>query len=221
MSDYGVVCLTSLAEIQFDSRKTMKSYVLESTGTASSCSISTDSLVFVKGKAGIADLPVYGTASGGTYSFFTFDDSDNSSTAVSLDYMVCTPALAITPAAGDDYGLMVMNSDGTVQFDSRAIKEDEHFVITDYWLRQDLVGDPDAAGAQFITSDTAEYFEIRRNTGATIDPELQAVTGVQFNGTNGEFPKFVNFITSGSFEFGFTTDYYPNNSVLLIAELDV
>ena len=221
MNDYGLVSFTALGSVQFDSRKQMNSFVVDSSGTGSSAPISTDSLVFVKGKAGLTGLYVYGTASGGNYSFRTYNPSNQTTASVSLSYLVCTPAKDVTVAAGDDFGLIVKSPDGTVQFDSRAMIEDEHFNITDYWVRQDQPGNPDASGSDILTTDTAEYVELRRNSVVQIDPEFQQVSGIRFSGTNGEFAKFVSIERSGSFESGFSTVYNNNRASILIAELDV
>ena len=217
---YGLVCKTSSGEIQFDSTKQMNSYVISSRGNASSVTVGSDCLVFIKGNSTTTDKVIWGELSGNTYTFKAFDDVTRTNSTVTLDYFVCTPSKDITPAVGDDYGLRVYNPDGTVQFDSRSVKNDKHFSINDYRARLTMTGD---ATDGDLNSSTSEYIEIKRYSSfSATNSEEYVISGVQSLTTAGTQYKYY-----GHARFEITTElgafyqivYATNLKTILIAQL--
>lgn len=217
---YGLVCKTASGEIQFDSTKQMNSYVISTYGSASSVTVGTDCLVFVKGNSTTTDKVIWGELSGSTYTFKAFDPTTRTNTTVTLNYFVCTPSKDITPATGDDYGLQVYNPDGTVQFDSRSIKSDKHFSINDYRARLTMTGDTTDGD---LNSSASEYVEIKRYSSfSATNSEEYFIRGVQSLTTAGTQYKY-----SGHARFEIITElgtfyqiiYATNLKTILIGQL--
>ena len=120
--------------------------------------------------------------------------------------------------AGENYGLLVKNPDGSVQFDSRSVQSDSHFTVTDYHGRKTLNGDATSA---VLTTDSAEYVELLRTSQFSGLGNLYSLTGIQFFGTGNNQPKFWSFTRATDFQGNVVTTYQQNLSAILIAELDV
>lgn len=222
MNDYGLAVQSATGATMFDSRKQMSSYVVADYGTASSVDIESDDLVFVQGSSAVSSKIIYADVSLGlptsTVTFKGFDEATNTSSTVSLSYLHVKPSKDVAVPAGENYGLLVKNPDGSVQFDSRSIQSDAHFAITDYHGRKTLAGD--ATSAVLIT-DSAEYVEILRNTQFGGIGNFYSITGIQFFGTGGNSPKFWSYTQVTDPQQNTTRTYQQNLSAILIAELDV
>lgn len=221
MNDYGLVVNNAAGDIMFDSRRQMDSYVVASYGNASSVTTKFGDLVFVKGDSSVSDELIYIEPfdfSGGsttTRSFFKYDPTTQSSTAVSLDYIHVAPSANIAPDTGDDYGLLIKSPDGSVQFDSRSIKSDAHYSITDVWRRLELFGN---GTGPTLTTTSAEYVELTRSTSVSVSVG-ESVRAIKFTGTNGNVPKYMDYIVTGIFNP--VLNYRNNTTAIFIAELDV
>jgi hypothetical protein len=220
---YGLVCKTASGEIQFDSRKQMSSYVVTSRGNASSVSVGTNCLVFIKGNSSTVDKVIWGSLSGSVYSFNAFDIVTRTNTSASLDYIVCTPSADISIDAGDDYGLRVYNPDGTVQFDSRSVKDSKHFVITDYQARLTLSGNSADATQPFLASTSSDYVEIKRYSDFdATNAQEYSVFGVRTTGTGGAQAKYeahARFAITGEFGTFYQIIYATNLYTILTSQL--
>lgn len=221
-NDYGLAVKSATGATMFDSRKQMSSYVVADYGTGSTVDIKTGDLIFVQGSAALSSLIIYadiGLGSGtGTVTFKGFDQATNTTTTVSLSYLHVTPSKEVAIPSGDDFGLLVKNPDGSVQFDSRSVQSDAHFAITDYHARKTLTGD---ALASVLITDSAEYVEILRNSNFSGIGNSYSITGVQFFGTGGNSPKFWSYFQVKDFNQNVIRSYQRNLSTILIAELDV
>ena len=217
---YGLICKTTSGEIQFDSRKQMNSYVVSARGTASSVTVGPDCLVFIKGNSSTTDKVIWGELSGTTYTFKTFDVTTRTTNTVTLDYFVCTPCKDITPEVGDEYGLRVYSPDGTVQFDSRAVKDDKHFRVTDYRTRLTLIGDGSDGD---LTTNTTEYVEIKRySLFSPVNADEYGVSGVlslTASGTQYKYYGHVRFETVTLLGTFYQVVDATNLKTILIAEL--
>ena len=221
---YGLVCKNANGDIQFDSTKQMDSYVVSARGTGSSVTVNSSCLVFVQGTSSTSGKTIWGDVSGNTLTFKAWSPlPSNSNTTVSLPYIVCSRSTDIIVPSGETYGLRVYNPDGTVQFDSRSVKNDKHFTITDYQERLTLNGNPFDVNEPFLTTSTSEYVEIKRYSSNSIASAQEfTISGIKSSGTNGKTYKYhgqVRFeITTelGTFYQDFNT---TNFSTILIAKL--
>ena len=220
MNDYGLVVNNENGNVMFDSRRQMNSYVLYDYGSGTGVTAQGDDLVFVKGTAAVSSLIIYArqvlALPNSSWEFRGYNASTGADTAVTLDYMHIVKSADVTPDAGDDFGLMVKNPDGSVQFDSRSMKSDTHFSITDYHARKSLAGN---SSGPTLVSNTGEYVEITKNTDVQIFGGIDSVRGVQWFGGNS--PKYWAYTTSAPFGQPPATTYQTNQAPLFIAELDV
>lgn len=220
---YGLICKTASGEIQFDSTKQMSSYVITSRGNASSVTVGANCLVFIKGNSSTVDKVIWGDLSASTYTFKAFDITARTNSTVSLDYIVCTPSADVSIPAGDDYGLRVYNPDGTVQFDSRTVKDSKHFAITDYQARLTLTGNSADATQPYLTSTASEYVEIKRYSDfAATNAQEYSIFGVKTSGTAGAESKYeahARFAITGEFGTFYQIVYATNLYTILSAQL--
>jgi hypothetical protein len=219
-NDYGLSVTNANGGIMFDSRRQMDSYVVSSYGNGNGVVGTITDMVFVKGDASVSNELVAcdrtfnqdGTVA---YVFKTYDPATKTLADVALDYIHVRPSGLITPATGEDYGLQVRSPDGSVQFDSRSIKTDAHYLVTKIWRRLELYGN--GLGSA-LTTDSAEYIEIARTTGVSVSIG-ESVSAIKFTGTNGNIPIYHDYIVTGIFTP--ITSYRYNKTSMFIAELDV
>ena len=221
MNDYGLAVNSASGNIMFDSRRQMSSYVLYDYGSGTGVTTQGDDLVFVKGSAAVQSLIIYAktvlSSPTSSYEFRGYNPSTGADSLVTLDYLHIVKSADVSPDVGDDFGLMVLNPDGTVQFDSRSLKSDTHFSITDYHARQSLAGNA-SIGPNLVTT-TAEYVEITKNSEVTMFGGLRVIEGVQWVG--GNTPKYWNYAEQTPIGLPTVTTYSTNQKPLFIAELDV
>ena len=217
-NDYGLSVNNANGDILFDTRRQMDSYVVASYGTDTGVSGTIKDMLFIKGDVSVKDKMVFcdRVFNGGLvdFTFKTFDPSTKAIATVSLSYIHVMPSGLITPDAGDDYGLQIKSPDGSVQFDSRSLKTDAHYVITDVWRRLELYGN--GLGAA-LTTDSAEYVEVGRTTGVSVTLG-ESVRAIEFTGTGGNIPIYHDYIVTGIFNP--ITSYRYNTTSMFIAELD-
>lgn len=222
MNDHGLVVHNASGQLMFDSRRQMNSYVVTSYGTASTINASSNCLVFIQGSTAVASKIVYGEDNAnGTFSFYTYDISTGTTASVNLSYICATPSSSVSVPAGETHGLLVRSPDGSTQFDSRTVTTDAHFRITDYFTRLELSGNSTDGTQPILTSDSAEYIELSRNTFFSSGFDTTIITGIHFLGATAAAPKFVRYIQVDDPETGVITTYNPNQTAILIAELDV
>lgn len=217
-NDYGLVVNNASGDIMFDSRRQMDSYVVASYGNALGVNGNISDLVFIKGDVSVKDKLVfverYAITGGTAYTFQTFDPTTRTKTPVALDYIHVRPSGMITPPAGEDYGLMIKNPDGTVQFDSRSIQTDAHFSITKVWRRLDLYGN--GLGSALTTS-SGQYIEVGRTTSVSVIINV-ALSAIEFSGSTGNVAKYVSYVETGIGTV--VTNYRDLQTAMFIAELD-
>ena len=139
---YGIQVFNSNGNIMFDAAKTLKSYVLKASGTATSVSVSAGEHLFVKlpsnGDTALnhivehSNYPNNNTATTQTFNFYKINPAFTfTKFSESLDYFIIKPSRDFTTSG--DYGVRILNSDGTVQFDTRTATQTKNFKLVDFW----------------------------------------------------------------------------------------
>lgn len=228
-NDYGLVVYNDNGGLMFDSSRKMNSYVVTEigTGTAPSSTIAGDDYLFVAIPSGQAEymssFVIFRQFV--TNKFYGYNLSTGAdATLLTLDYFVIKHASKVT--SNEDYGLVVYNSDSTVQFDSRAITLGQHFRITSYTGYREADAWQPGSGGTSLGSLT-DYWEINQWTvgagvfGSSAFGGLdKAVTGIGFVG-NGPFAYDYSQVQDGVGGSTTTTETYrPSiNRIILSAEL--
>lgn len=158
---YGIQVFNSNGNIMFDVAKILKSYVLKASGTATSVSVSTGEHLFVKlpstGDNSLNHIvepqnyPTQGTSATQTFNFYKINPAFTfTKFSESLDYFIIKPSRDFTPSA--DYGVRILNSDGTVQFDTRTATQTDNFKLVDFYTYPDTGnGTVRASSNQYIS----------------------------------------------------------------------
>lgn len=253
--DHGLVVKNNNGGVMFDSRKGMSSYVVREIGTGveTSFTLNDGDMVFAKRPSSTSnnwwtDKIIFGSSTLGplgppenprSYGFYAFTDLSSGVSAevnpVVMDYFVVTHAKNID-VSSEDYGLIIKNSDGTLQFDSRAIKNGQHFLITDYYPPRTFDGDPYSAPVGGL-GDMDGYWSMNWTTGLDIANDVAAISvrGLKWIGVSSSAgatgPVIEAFFDVGGEEGGFdggegggstvSTRTYENriNGMILGAEL--
>lgn len=154
-NEYGLTVYNNNNGLMFDTRRGMNSYVVTevSTGTGPSVPegtwdpetqtgtfpISDADFVFVKLPASYSDSIIYYNAFESKFYASTFDVSYangipsttwGTPTEATLDFFTVKHSSKVSST--DDYGLIIYNDDGTIQFDSRSVQQAKHFQITSF-----------------------------------------------------------------------------------------
>ena len=244
-NNYGLVVNNSNGGIMFDSRRGMNSYVVKEVGTGTYVNLnSNDDFIFIKRPSGEshsfysnniflssrhdlvngnAGLIPTGAGNNPIRNFFKYNQSTGTFSTATLDYFVVTHSSNIDTTS-EDYGLLINNSNGSVQFDSRSVTNDDHFLITDAKRPGSISGDGTVG-----LGDMSDYWSTNW-TGSDIPAmpggfvEQRAITGIKWLNTSGKGPTPINFIQvtitdpiTGNTSF--TTDYYNINKMIISAEL--
>lgn len=133
---YGLSIQNTAGGVMFDSRRQMSSMVLVEHGTQTGVTdYQAGDWVFVKGPADSNNVVfVDRDTTASTLDFkkrpTTTLSTTANDTAALCDYFVLRQSKDIPPEAGDNYGLLVLNPDGSTQFDSRSVQSDKHYNIT-------------------------------------------------------------------------------------------
>lgn len=193
MNEYGMVVKNSNGDIMFDSRKFMGSLVVVAEGNASSFTdYQSGDWVFVKG-GNAPDNVIYSNISGSTISFGEFDlSADSDLGAVFVDYFVLRESANISVPAGEDYGLMIRNPDGSVQFDSRTVKTNYHYAVTGYNPPRDVLGNGVAVGLP------GEYCRIDNWSQGLNLGTAPNLAGVEFDSSGFNIHKFTTLVGPGA-----------------------
>ena len=165
---YGLQIFNTAGQLMFDTTRDMDSYVVKSSGTASSVTLTLGDILFVKiptASQTASNLftyfaeeqgwPTPNTATTQTFDFYRANPEQSGSTITSFtfDYFIITPSKNVS-VGSDTYGLQVFNEDGTVQFDSRTLGSN-HFQTADSFSYPDVGGSGNyttvANGSQYIS----------------------------------------------------------------------
>ena len=166
---YGLQIFNSSGQLMFDTSRDIDSYVVKSSGTASSVQVSLGEILFVKvpstdqtaqnaityfaepqGYPGSVNY----TANPQTFNFYKCNPefSGATLTSVNFDYFIITASKNIS--SNETYGFQIFNADGSVQFDSRSVSSN-HFQIVDSFSYPDVGGNGNyttvANGSQYIS----------------------------------------------------------------------
>jgi hypothetical protein len=193
-NDHGLTVYNDNGGLMFDSRRKMNSYVVTevSTGTGPDVSeqtglfpITDADFIFVKIPTNLQDSVIYYNAfqnkfcsrtvtinySSGVPSTATF----GSETEATLDYFVVKHSSKVE--TDDDFGLVILNEDGTKQFDSRSIRLGNHFKVTSFNPPASVsTWSPQTGGSSL--GDLSDYWEISKWTGSTIGPGSTYIQGI-------------------------------------------
>lgn len=148
---YGLEVYNAQGQLMFDTTKTLSSYVVKSYGTASSITLSQYDILFVKPVDGditsnndfrryIIEPQSVSQATTQTFDFMFANPAQSvSKFSTTLDYFVIAPSWTF-PTTGEEYGLVIYNEDGSVQFDARSTTSDKHFQIINSYSYPDVGG---------------------------------------------------------------------------------
>lgn len=215
---YGLRIFNQNGGIQFDSTKKLFSYIVVTHGTNSSMLVAEDDLVFIKNPSGVSTTDIiFGEYTPATGNYQIKKRATNGVVSnVTCDFFVIGQVYRY-PTDGSSHGLVVKNSDGSIQFDSRTMQTNFHYAIPDHVPRKSLHGDPSNAGNTPLTTDTSQYVEIFRSTNyVDYGNGEYDIQGVQYD-SNG-YPNYIG----KSFEvdeFGTITFYFNNDGPFFIGEL--
>lgn len=165
---YGLQVFNASGQLMFDTTRDMDSYVVKSSGSASSVSLTLGDILFVKIPSGSQTAnnnltyfaeeqgyPTPNTATTQTFDFYRANPEQSGSTITSFtfDYFIIAPSKNVS-VGSDTYGLTISNEDGTTQFDSRTVGSD-HFQTVDSFSYPDVGGSGNyttvANGSQYIS----------------------------------------------------------------------
>ena len=211
MSNYGLVVNNANGGLMFDSQRKMNSYVVTEIGyssTSPSTTIANDDFVFVKVPSGqaanFANTVIFLSPLGSFYGRVKTDPNVpgdpttfSSASLVNLDYFVVKHSSKVTST--ENYGLVIYNEDGTVQFDSRSITLGNHFLITGYNETRSVDAWSAIDGGASL-GDINDYWEISRWTSGTLATFGQetAIVGIWFNNV----PYAINYFSSVGGQYG-------------------
>jgi len=249
-NNYGLVVNNSNGGIMFDSRRGMNSYVVKEvgTGTSTSAGILNDDFIFIKrpyGQSssfyinnvflssrddlvnGNAGLVPQGAENGAIRNFFKFDLTTETYSTATVDYFVITHSSNVDTTS-EDYGLLINNSNGSIQFDSRSVTSDNHFLITGYHQPGTISGNPNISAGLIGLGDLSDYWSTNWTSGSMptgLFVESLDISGIRWvSGTGGSGgPLAVAFtkVTSNN-PFGGTTSnisYRSIHGMIISAEL--
>lgn len=207
-NDYGLTVYNDNGGLMFDSRRKMNSYVVTEVSTGKgpdtsgatwdpetqtgSFAISDADFVFVKIPPSSETIVIYynpwqtkfySRTMTINYSSGTTTATFGPETEIVLDYFVVKHSSKVD--LDEDFGLAVLNEDGTKQFDSRSIQLGNHFKITSFSPSGSVdAWSPEDNGVSL--GDINDYWEISKWTYATIGPGSTAIQGIWGAG-NGPF----------------------------------
>jgi hypothetical protein len=165
---YGLQVFNASGQLMFDTTRDMDSYVVKSSGTASSVTLTLGDILFVR--VPTADqtannnltffaeeqgYPTPNTATTQTFDFYRCNPefSGPTLTSVNFDYFIIAASKNVS-VGSDTYGLTISNEDGTTQFDSRTVGSN-HFQTVDSFSYPDVGGNGNyttiANGSQYIS----------------------------------------------------------------------
>ena len=221
---YGLFVQTSNGVLQLDSENSERYAHVKSSGTASSFTITSGDLLFIRfpqPSSGSAKYYYLYNTSGNNYVIREFSGG---TTAYSMTYVIVgTQVSTSLPSNPDTYGLQVYNADNEITLDSRKYVSNVNFEATKYiepnTLRgygvsgYDSGGDPSDA---LITSNFSDYvhFNWSYHSGTFVKSR-----GVEVGNnyiTNSVSYTGVFFKDSETFGQGLGTFYYPNNSEIIL-----
>jgi len=164
---YGLQIFNAFGQLMFDTTREMDSYVVKSSGSASSVTLTLGDILFVKIPSGSQTAnnnltyfaeeqgyPTPNTATTQTFDFYRANPEFSGSTITSFtfDYFIISPSKNIN--SNENYGFQIFNEDGTIQFDSRTVGAN-HFQIVDSFSYPDVGGNSNyttiANGSQYIS----------------------------------------------------------------------
>lgn len=215
---YGLRIFNAAGGIQFDSTKTLFSYVVVTHGNGSSLTVEADDLVFIKNPSGVSTSDiVFGEYTPATKNYqIKKRASSGTVSAVTCDYFVLGQVRNYA-TDGSSHGLVIKNADGSIQFDSRVIQTDYHYTISKHVPRKSLHGNPSDVGNTPLTTDTSQYVEIFRTTQyIEFAVDNYDIQGIQYD-SNG-YPNFIGKAVEVD-EFGSTTYYFNNDGPFFIGPL--
>lgn len=182
-NEYGLTVYNDNNGLMFDSRRGMNSYVVTevSSGTgptvpsgAGTLPISDADFIFVKLPASLSNSVIYYNHFTSKFYSRTFSISSSngitnttwgSPAEATLDFFTVKHSSKVSST--DDYGLIVYNPDGTIQFDSRSVQQSNHFQITSF-IQSGFSGawGPLGGGTSLDPlSGNGDYWEISKWTG--------------------------------------------------------
>lgn len=200
MNDYGLTVSNNNGRIMFDSRLKMDSYVITEISTGSQTLDTTIDLysdnpdyIFVKPPAGqassyapyvIYSTPGFSSAVPVQFKGWNSDDmsaNNGQSVPLNMDYFIAKHSSKVS--SDEDYGLIIYNSDQSIQFDSRSITYDQHFTITTVVEPGTFQPYTPNTGADSL-GDITDYWEIGTWTAGLFAPDGKFVQGIKFVGGN-------------------------------------
>lgn len=218
-NEYGLTVYNDNNGLMFDSRRGMNSYVVTevSSGTgptvpsgAGTLPISDADFIFVKLPSSLSNSVIYYNHFTSKFYSRTFSISSSngitnttwgSPTEATLDFFTVKHSSKVSST--DDYGLIVYNPDGTIQFDSRSVQQSNHFQITSF-IQSGFSGawGPLGGGTSLgPLSGNGDYWEISKWTGGGgISIGSLQITGIWPAG-NG--PYAINYQSVGGGTGGF------------------
>ena len=244
-NNYGLVVNNNNGGIMFDSRRGMSSYIVKEVGTGTYANLSSnDDFIFIKRPSGEsssfyinniflssrddlvngnAGLIPPGAGNNPIRNFFKYNQSTETFSTATLDYFVVTHSSNIDTTS-EDYGLLINNSNGSVQFDSRSVTNDDHFLITDYFQPGSVSGNGTVG-----LGDISDYWSTNW-TGSDMPAmpggfvEQRAITGIKWISSSGQGPvpiRFIQVTTNNPFTGNTTssTNYYNIHKMIISAEL--
>lgn len=218
---YGIQVFNSNGNIMFDAAKTLKSYVLKASGTATSVSVSAGEHLFVKlpssGDNSLNHIvepqnyPTQGTSATQTFNFYKINPAFTfNKFSESLDYFIIKPSRDFT--ASGNYGVRIFNSDGTVQFDTRTATQTNNFKIVDFYTYPDTGnGTVRASSNQYISVTSFEnttYPNVWTEADFSNSDDYQFYSFVYLSNGQVKFASF-NTVTEELEEGGEETLSYP------------
>ena len=248
-NNYGLVVNNSNGGIMFDSRRGMNSYVVKEVGTGTYVNLnSNDDFIFIKRPSGEsssfyinnvflssrndlvnenAGLIPPGAGNNPVRNFFKFDLTTETYSTATLDYFVITHSSNVDTTS-ENYGLLINNSNGSIQFDSRSVTSDNHFLITGYHQPGTVSGNPNTSAGNIGLGDLSDYWSTNWTSGSVPNSlfiQTLDISGIRWiGGTGGSGgPLAVAFtkVTSNN-PFGGTTSnisYRNIHGMIISAEL--
>lgn len=167
--DYGLTVYNNNGGLMFDSRRKMDSYVITEVGTGSTPDTHADfdDFVFVKVPPSMHEYVVFmsmptidqnGVSTGSFYGY-KVDVDDGNAELLNLEYFIAKHSSKVSREG--DYGLVIRNEDGSIQFDSRSVKTGNHFKITSAVEPKSYQCFRPQGPAADSLGDISDYWEIR------------------------------------------------------------
>lgn len=196
--DYGLTVINNNGRIMFDSRRKMNSYVITEIGTGSETLDTTienysdnPDYIFVKPPVGQANsyapyviftTPSFSSTIKVQFKGWNSDDmsaNNGQSVPLTMDYFIAKHSSKVS--SDEKYGLLINNSDQSIQFDSRSITYNQHFSITASVAPGTFQPYTPNTGADSL-GDITDYWEIGTWTTGLFAPDGKFVQGIKFVG---------------------------------------